>query len=971
MPSNGKVISSTTPEFLTGGGLMGKLIREYDWTKTTLGPVNTWPLSLRNCLRIMLTSRQPIWVAWGDELTMFYNEAYIDILGGKHGTSLGRPLEEVWKEVWHDVVPLMDRVLKHKEGVYIESQLFVMHRNGYREETYYTFSYTPIINDDGNPEGVICFNTDDTPKIINDRQLRTITELSKKLDNCETPDEIFKKTIEALEQNPFDFPFVYFRSIENDLARINYASYNVSGSGIPETIDLSDGSEISVNTLRAIETGSHLIFENPDDKRGNIPKGPWRDVTTKALVLPILKSTASDPYSMLVMGLNPYRLLDEKFMDFCLLIRTQIINSFAEIRIKRSRALAQKNLESIFRNAPLSITIKRGIPARFELVNEEALRQWNKKPEEVIGKTLTEVFPELEGQPYSKLVDDIIIKGKRFSIEEQPINIHDSEGLKKRYYNFVAEPLIEEEGIEKGLMTIGIDVTDSVLSRQKIEESEIYFRKMTDSVPAIIWITDENGYCTYLNQSWYNTTGQTKEEAEGLGWTRATHPEDMQRTTDLFLESLREKKPFYMLYRLRQKDGSYRWAMDNGSVRYNEKGEFAGHIGSVIDVHEQKIAEELIKESEEQFREMANSVPQLVWITTPEGKVTYYNDRISEFSGASKQEDGTWLWKQMIHPEDVEDTFKAWEHATATESIYQIEHRIQTKDGDFKWFLSRGIPHKQSNGSILKWFGTATDIHHSKEYAHILEEEVKKRTHELKVINSSLESSNRELQQFAHVASHDLKEPLRKIRIFSGRLSSDEESILSTKAVQFLDKINNAADRMHSMIEGVLNYSLLNGNAHKTESVDLNSLVSNIEDDLELMITQNNATIISEKLPVIEGSSLLLFQLFYNLVNNALKFSRKEIQPVIKISSEIIGENRIRIKVADNGIGFENHFQQKIFESFSRLHPKDHFEGTGLGLSLCKSITERHGGKIHAEGSPNEGSKFYIELPVKQDQKVV
>jgi len=174
-PSNGKVISSKTPEFLTGGGLMGKLIREYDWKNTVLGPVETWPLSLRNCLRIMLTSRQPIWVAWGKDLITFYNDAYINILGGKHGSALGQPLQTVWKEVWHDVDPLMKRVINHKEGVYVESQLFVMERNGYPEETYYTFSYTPIIDDEGNPEGVICFNTDDTPMIINERQLRTIT----------------------------------------------------------------------------------------------------------------------------------------------------------------------------------------------------------------------------------------------------------------------------------------------------------------------------------------------------------------------------------------------------------------------------------------------------------------------------------------------------------------------------------------------------------------------------------------------------------------------------------------------------------------------------------------------------------------------------------------------------------------------------------------------------------------------------
>ncbi|MGZ5253559.1 MAG: PAS domain S-box protein, partial [Flavitalea sp.] len=800
-PSNGTVTSSNIPEFLTGGGLMGKLIREYDWTQTPLGPVDTWPFSLRNCLRIMLTSRQPIWVAWGKELITFYNDAYIDILGGKHGSALAQPLNKIWQEIWFDVDPLMTRVLNHKEGVYVESQLFVIHRNGYSEETYYTFSFTPIINNEGNPEGVICFNTEDTSLIINERQLKTVTELSKRLTHCETADEIFTKTIEALSLNPFDFPYVFFRSVYDQNATITHSSENVPGSGIPEVIDLSDGSDFSINTLNAIETGSHLVYENPAMKTGNIPVGPWKDVSEKMLILPILKNTPTDPSSMLVLGLNPYRLLDEKFMDFCQLIRNQVINSFADIRIKKSRALAQKNLESIFRNAPLSITIKRGIPARFELVNEEALKQWNKKPEEVIGKTLTEVFPELEGQPYAKLVDDIIIKGKRFSIEEQPINIHDNGGLKRRYYNFVAEPLLEEEGIEKGLMTIGIDVTDAVLSRQKIEESELYFRKMADSVPAIIWITDENGYCTYLNESWYNTTGQTKEEAEGLGWLKATHPDDMQESADIFLDALKEQKQFYIIYRLRQKDGSYRWSIDNGSVWYNEKGEFAGHIGSVIDVHEQKMAEELIKESEEQFREMANSVPQLVWIAQPSGEVTYYNERITEFSGATQTEDGSWLWNQLVHPEDIQQTIHEWEKATTMGSVYQIEHRIQMKDGSFRWFLSRAIPHKSANGSILKWFGAATDINTAKEYAQILEEDVKKRTSELKVINTSLERSNNELQQFAHVASHDLKEPLRKIKIFSDRLSLDQSSKLSSQAVLFLEKINNAADRMHSMIE--------------------------------------------------------------------------------------------------------------------------------------------------------------------------
>lgn len=174
---------------------MGALIRSYDWSKTPLGPVATWPQSLRTCIRIMLTSRQPIWIGWGRDLIKFYNDPYKAIAGGKHPWALGMPACEVWKDIWGDIEPMLKLVMEQDTGTYVESQLLIMERNGYPEETYYTFSYTPIPGDDGKTEGVFCANTDDTDKIISERQLRTLTQLGQRLSDCRTNEDIIARTI--------------------------------------------------------------------------------------------------------------------------------------------------------------------------------------------------------------------------------------------------------------------------------------------------------------------------------------------------------------------------------------------------------------------------------------------------------------------------------------------------------------------------------------------------------------------------------------------------------------------------------------------------------------------------------------------------------------------------------------------------------------------------------------------------------
>lgn len=241
----------------------------------------------------------------------------------------------------------------------------------------------------------------------------------------------------------------------------------------------------------------------------------------------------------------------------------------------------------------------------------------------------------------------------------------------------------------------------------------------------------------------------------------------------------------------------------------------------------------------------------------------------------------------------------------------------------------------------------------------------------LRLLNRELEKSNRDLEQFAFVASHDLQEPLRKIQTFSHLIESkldDKENIQ-----KYLTKIISSAVRMTDLIKAVLNYSRLSNTDEQLEEVDLNEIVENIKNDYELTISEKNAVINTGKLPVLKGNHLQLNQLFLNLISNSLKFAEEA--PVISISSTIVEKHQLNgsdtlngryaeIIFTDNGIGFEQHYAEKVFAVFQRLHNKQQYPGTGIGLALCKKIVDNHNGYINVNSRPGEGTTFTIYLPV-------
>ncbi len=257
------------PEFLQGGGEMGERIREFNWADNPLGPVETWPQSLRTCVRIMLTSRQPMWIGWGKDHIKLYNDAYKSI-AGEAPWAPGQPASAVWKDIWAYVGPLLEKVMKHDEGTYAESQLLIMERNGYPEETYYTFSYTPIPGDDGVTGGMLCANTDDTIRITGDRQLKTLTHLGQRLTDCQLGEDVIRKTMLTLHENPYDFPFAVFYQYDNGKALM---ASHAGNEELPPEIDLHAEGPLSEQFRTALATRKPQILTNQAALLAHMPRG--------------------------------------------------------------------------------------------------------------------------------------------------------------------------------------------------------------------------------------------------------------------------------------------------------------------------------------------------------------------------------------------------------------------------------------------------------------------------------------------------------------------------------------------------------------------------------------------------------------------------------------------------------------------------------------------------------------------------
>lgn len=343
---SGNAVEAERP--LRSKGELAKLIRDFDWKNTSLGAQDAWPKSLHTAVGIMLASRQPIWIGWGAELVYLYNDPYKSIIGGKHPWALGKPTAVVWHEIWQDISPLLSQAMSGDEGTYVEAQLLIMERNGYPEETHYTFSYSPIPDDDGRVGGIFCANTDDTQRVIGERQLALLRELAATTAEARTWQQACDRSARALATNPHDLPFAMIYMLDpatQTASLVSVAGIDRDHPAVVARLAIGDDHPWPLADLLK-DRQPRVVSQLETSFQANFPSGPWHQAPDKAAILPITASGPTGREGFLIAGLNPFRLFDDNYSGFMTLVAGQIAAAIAnaeayEQERRRAEALAE------------------------------------------------------------------------------------------------------------------------------------------------------------------------------------------------------------------------------------------------------------------------------------------------------------------------------------------------------------------------------------------------------------------------------------------------------------------------------------------------------------------------------------------------------------------------------------------------------------------------------------------------------
>jgi PAS domain S-box-containing protein len=495
------------------------------------------------------------------------------------------------------------------------------------------------------------------------------------------------------------------------------------------------------------------------------------------------------------------------------------------------------------------------------------------------------------------------------------------------------------------------DISDRKRAEVNLRHSEERFRAAAEAMGDVIWTTNTKGAIMGEQPSWEAFTGQSFEEYQGFGASKAIHPDD-RGSVEAWERALADPKKFTTECRVRRYDGQYRLMSTTAVPVFQEDGTVREWVGALTDISDLRRGQEEVRESDERFQGLATAFPQLVWSSKADGNLEYANSLWKEYTRSNRESEGEQtFWEELLHPEDAGRHMERWKESMESGKMFESQVRLRRgADGTYRWFICRAVAVRGRDNRIVRWLGACTDINDQMNYAV-----------DLRMTNEALERSNADLEQFAYAASHDLQEPLRMISLYTQLLQEEYSGVLDETARSYVDFAVGGAQRMERLLQDLMAYSRVSAApASQAESSDAAVALEAALGNLEATVRKSGAQFHIGELPVVAAPPVHMVLLFQNLVGNALKYCGGKVPEVWIDAAQ--KDKFWEFSVRDNGIGIEPQYVKQIFGVFKRLHGAE-YEGTGIGLAVCQRIVERTGGKIWLESTPGEGATFYFTLP--------
>ncbi len=645
-----------------------------------------------------------------------------------------------------------------------------------------------------------------------------------------------------------------------------------------------------------------------------------------------------------------------------------------------------KQTNNLLMQVPYPICILKGPELVVEMANEPTLQLWGKS-NEVIGLPLQVAVPELEGQPYVAMIDEVRATGLPKEIYESPVTLNRGGKEEVVYINYIYQPYYEEDNAAPvGVLAVGQEVTRQVEARNHAHDRLVRAHEqlalILESTTDAFYSLDAGFHFTYVNQRAAQLWQRDRDLLIGKHYWSEFPDAVGSESYNKHYEALREGKPVH-----------YETVSPLVHI-WIDASIYPGSNGSLSvffrDITSRKQAQQALQQSESKLRNMILQAPVAMCIFRGKDYVVEIaNERMLQIWGKSAAE----VVGKPTFEANPEGRDQGFEEILAT--IMRTGEAFHVKEIPLtllrygkpeRFYTSVSYdPIKELDGTVSGILVVGIEVTEQVLARKKIEEVVAERTDELRKANEALVRSNHELlrsntnlEEFAHAASHDLKEPIRKVMTFSERLKTSLETRMNEAEKQLFERVENATRRMGLLVDDLLEFSHVSERPLEKENVDLNKKLDQVLMDLELMIEQKQAKITTANLPVVKGYRRQLQQLFHNLISNAIKYSKPGQHPDVFISSGIVSgahfgsrilpahreKSFYLIEVRDNGIGFEPQYSDRIFSMFQRLHGKSEYPGTGVGLSIARKVVENHSGYIWAKSQSGQGATFSVLLPI-------